>query len=195
MNLREFPLQIQFAKVFARSLDVQGQEEDQPAIPQAPAADRKIARRHLIPFSTAREDNPGLQGVFLTGDRPSWFTKTSQSQLVAIPSSYNSVHAFTSCTTVEGPNDFLMYTGEVPMFTLPRLEQSSLLAQGPCLVELLPNVDLHTPLPNRRVRKGRTYISVAFDPSTQLVVAGSALPRDFALYDDESAIVWEPDGV
>ncbi len=113
MNLREFPLQIQFVKVFARSLDVQGQEEDQPTIPQAPAADRKIARRHLIPFSTARDDTPGLQGVFLTGDRPSWFTKTNQSQLTVIPSSYNSVHAFTSCPTVEGPNDFLMYTEEV----------------------------------------------------------------------------------
>ena len=113
VNLREFPLQIQFVKVFARSLDVQGQEEDQPAIPQAPAADRKIARRHLIPFSTARDETPGLQGVFLTGDRPSWFTKTNQSHLTAIPSSYNSVHAFTSCPTVEGPNDFLMYTEEV----------------------------------------------------------------------------------
>jgi len=113
VNLREFPLQIQFIKVSARSLDVQGQEEDQPAIPQAPAADRKIARRHLIPFSTARDDTPGFQGVFLTGDRPSWFTKANQSDLTAIPSLYSSVHAFTSCPTVEGPNDFLMYTEEV----------------------------------------------------------------------------------
>jgi len=123
VNLREFPLQVQFVKVSARSLDVQGQEEDQPVIPQAPAADRKIARRHLIPFSTARDEMPGIQGVFLTGDRPSWFTKTNQSHLAAIPSSYNSVHAFTSCPTVEGPNDFLMYTEEVRMVgTLTRKE-------------------------------------------------------------------------
>lgn len=69
------------------------------------------------------------------------------------------------------------------------------MVQGPCLVELLPNIELHTPLPSRRVRKGRTYISVAFDPITQLIVGGSSLPRDFALYDDESEIVWEPDGL
>ena len=195
VNLRESPLQIQFVKVFARSLDVQGQEEDQPTIPQAPAADRKIARRHLIPFSTAPDGAPGLQGVFLTGDRPSWFTKTNQSHLTVIPSSYNSVHAFTSCPTVEGPNDFLMYTEEVRTLTHFGEKHSLSLTQGPCLVELLPHVDLHTPLPNRRVRKGRSYTSVAFDPSTQLLVAGSSLPRDFALYDDESNIVWEPDGL
>jgi hypothetical protein len=130
VNLREFPLQVQFIKVSARSLDVQGQDEDQPAIPQAPAADRKIARRHLIPFSTSRDDMAGLQGVFLTGDRPSWFTKTNQSHLTTIPSLYNSVHAFTSCPTVEGPNDFLMYTEEVRIPNLLLTETELIIDAG-----------------------------------------------------------------
>jgi hypothetical protein len=54
-----------------------------------------------------------------------------QSHLMATPSSYNSVHAFTSCPTVEGPNDFLMYTEEVRMLDLPWQEQSLLLDAGP----------------------------------------------------------------
>jgi hypothetical protein len=151
VHLREFPLQIQFTKVSARSLDVQGQEEDQPTIPQAPAADRKIARRHLIPFSTARGDTPGLQGVFLTGDRPTWFTKTNQSHLMAIPSSYNSVHSFTSCPTVEGPNDFLMYTEEVRMFDLEEIKLITSLG----------------PLPRRTATQRRPTYTVTQSPSTK----------------------------
>lgn len=44
------------------------------------------------------------------------------------------------------------------------------------------------------VRKGRTYSHIAFDPSTNLILAASNSRCEYILFDDEGNSVWEPDG-
>jgi cleavage and polyadenylation specificity factor subunit 1 len=66
--------------------------------------------------------------------------------------------------------------------------------QGPCLVEWMPNVDVRTALPSRRVHMPRAYTHVAYEPMAGLVVGAASLHAQFASYDEDGALLWEPDG-
>jgi cleavage and polyadenylation specificity factor subunit 1 len=62
------------------------------------------------------------------------------------------------------------------------------------LVEWSRNLAFHGQFAFERIRKGRTYANVAFDPSSGLLISASYVDREFVLYDDEGASVWEQDG-
>jgi hypothetical protein len=66
--------------------------------------------------------------------------------------------------------------------------------QGPSLLEWIPDVELDTPLPKRSLPRSRPYSSMVFEPSASLIVAASSLQAQFASYDEDSNIIWEPDG-
>lgn len=66
--------------------------------------------------------------------------------------------------------------------------------QGPSLVEWIPDLQLNTHLPSRSVPRSRGYTHVVYDPNTSLIVAASSRQSQFASYDDDGNIVWEPDG-
>jgi cleavage and polyadenylation specificity factor subunit 1 len=66
--------------------------------------------------------------------------------------------------------------------------------QGASLVEWSRSLAFHGQFAFERVRKGRTYSNVAFDPSSSLLIAVSNMSREFVLYDDEGVCVWEQDG-
>ena len=66
-------------------------------------------------------------------------------------------------------------------------------AQGPSLVEWMPDVLLDAHLPARSIPRSRPYSNVVFDASTQLIIAASTSMNRFASYDEDGIIVWEPD--
>lgn len=63
------------------------------------------------------------------------------------------------------------------------------------MLEWIPNLELHGPLPQRFVPRGRSYSNVLFERSTGLIVAASSLPAKFGSYDDDGNKIWEPDGM
>lgn len=67
-------------------------------------------------------------------------------------------------------------------------------AQGPTLVEWIPDVQLHDPLPAKFVPRGRSYSSVVFEATSGLVVAASSAEARFGLFDEEGVKMWDPDG-
>ena len=66
-------------------------------------------------------------------------------------------------------------------------------AQGPSLVEWMPDVSLDAHLPARLIPRSRPYSNIVFDASTSLIVAASSLMNRFTSYDEDGNIVWEPD--
>lgn len=58
----------------------------------------------------------------------------------------------------------------------------------------MPDIDVGSNLPSRSVPRSRPYSNVAFDPSTGLIVAASAVPEEFAMFDEDNNKLWEPDG-
>lgn len=70
----------------------------------------------------------------------------------------------------------------------------TMMHQGPTLVEWIPDVQLELHLPSRTISKPRPYSNVVFDPSTSLLVAASSLQAKFSSFDEDSNLIWEPDG-
>jgi len=66
--------------------------------------------------------------------------------------------------------------------------------QGPSQLEWLPGIMLDTPLPKRTVPKSRQYSNVVFETNSLLIVAASSLQAQFASYDEDNNLIWEPDG-
>ncbi|KIM33311.1 hypothetical protein M408DRAFT_152666 [Serendipita vermifera MAFF 305830] len=168
---RRSTLNVHFVKNFARKLEPLPLEEGATPAPLALAATRT-----LVPFSTTDADGRRLSGLFLTGDRPRWFLKWDKSELLCFPCEYSVVYAFTACSMWDSTPTFLMNT-----------------AEGASLVEWTQSLSFHGQFAFERIRKGRTYSNVAFDPSSSLVIAASHIDRDFVLYDDEGVCVWEQD--
>lgn len=66
--------------------------------------------------------------------------------------------------------------------------------QGPSQLEWLPDIMLDTPLPKRTVPKSRQYSNVVFETNSLLIVAAASLQAQFASYDEDNNLIWEPDG-
>ncbi|TFK70705.1 hypothetical protein BDN72DRAFT_838644 [Pluteus cervinus] len=170
---RTSTLKIKLVKVISRAHEIQRPEENDKSI----IAEQKRFQRLFIPFSTT----PGgstitYSGVFFTGDRPSWILANDKNGVQVYPSGHLFVHAFTPCSLWDTKGDFLLYSDE-----------------GPSLVEWIPEYNLEGPLPSRSVPCGRAYTSVAFDPNTALIIAGSSLQARFASFDEDGNKLWEPD--
>ncbi|KAJ7164986.1 CPSF A subunit region-domain-containing protein [Mycena filopes] len=169
---RDSTLNIKFVKVLSKSFEIQRPDEAEKSI----LAEQKRISRQFIPFVTSRPGGQSMTGVFFTGDRPSWILATNKSCVKIHPSGHSVVHAFTACSLWDSKGDFLLYSEE-----------------GPSLLEWLPNFNLDSALPSKSVPRGRSYSSVAFDPSTSLIVAASSLQAAFASFDEDGNRMWEPD--
>ncbi|KAL0957913.1 hypothetical protein HGRIS_000094 [Hohenbuehelia grisea] len=170
---RSSNLHVNFVKVISKAYDIQRTDEFE----KGPLAEQKRISRVFVPFSTTPPNGVPLQGVFFTGDRPSWIMAMDKNAVQIYPSGHSVVHSFTACSLWESKGEFLMYTEE-----------------GPSLVEWLPDYQLGGPLPMRSIPAGRAYSNIVFDPSTSLVVAASSLQAKFASFDEDGNCLWEPDG-
>ncbi|KAH0834713.1 CPSF A subunit region-domain-containing protein [Lanmaoa asiatica] len=172
-------LNIIFTKVLTRTFELSKQEEAEKTV----LAEQKRISRTFVPFvtspTTSLNVNEGhtLTGVFFTGDRPSWIVRTDKGGLKLFPSGHAVVHAFTACSLWESKAEFLVYSDE-----------------GPSLLEWIPGIELDTSLPKRSIPRSRPYSNVVFEPSASLIVAASTLQARFASYDEDSNVLWEPDG-
>jgi cleavage and polyadenylation specificity factor subunit 1 len=181
-----------FVKILTKTYKIQRPDESTEKSASVLAEQKRISRV-LIPFVTfptrtlngVHGNTQGgtllpvavpYHGVFFTGDNPTWFIRTNKGGTRVYPSGHNVVHAFTTCSLWDSRNDFLMYTDE-----------------GPCLLEWLPNLQMHGPLPSRSVPRERAYSHLFFDTSTSLIVAVSMLQARFASYNEDSVQMWEPD--
>ncbi|KAF8837869.1 hypothetical protein BDN67DRAFT_972360 [Paxillus ammoniavirescens] len=180
LNGRTAFLEVKFTKVLTRTFEISRQEDTEKTI----LAEQKRISRTFVPFITSPTSTSGvngtrtLSGVFFTGDRPSWIMRTDKGGVKSFPSGHAVVHAFTACSLWESKAEFLVYSDE-----------------GPSLLEWIPDVELDTPLPKRSLPRSRPYSSMVFEPSASLIVAASTLQAQFASYDEDSNILWEPDGV
>ncbi|EIN09100.1 hypothetical protein PUNSTDRAFT_67240 [Punctularia strigosozonata HHB-11173 SS5] len=165
-------LGVRFAKVATRVFEIQRQDDSEKSI----LAEQKKISRVLIPFLTSPSPTTTFSGVFFTGDHPCWILKPDRSGIRIHPSGHSVVHAFTSCSLWESKGDFLLYSDE-----------------GPSLLEWMPDTDVETELPSRSIPQPRSYSKVTFDASTGLIVAAAHLEAEFATYDEDNNIVWEPD--
>ncbi|KAF8119582.1 CPSF A subunit region-domain-containing protein [Boletus edulis] len=176
---RSASLKIIFTKVLTRTFDLSKQEEAEKTV----LAEQKRISRMFVPFVTcppaSLNGNGGvtLTGVFFTGDRPSWIIRTDRGGIKLFPSGHAVVHAFTACSLWDSKAEFLVYSDE-----------------GPSLLEWIPDVELDTSLPKRSLPRSRPCSNVVFEPSASLIVAASTLQAQFASYDEDNNILWEPDG-
>jgi cleavage and polyadenylation specificity factor subunit 1 len=108
---RPSTLTMQFVKVFVKKIESPAPEDG--FLSASLIADRRSAPRTLIPFNTVYQKNRPLSGLFLTGDRPSWFIKLDKSDLLCLPCDYNVVYAMTPCSMWDSDANFLMNTEEV----------------------------------------------------------------------------------
>ena len=108
---RPSTLTMQFVKVFVKKIESPAPEDG--FLSASLIADRRSAPRTLIPFNTVYQKNRPLSGLFLTGDRPSWFIKPDKSDLLCLPCDYNVVYAMTPCSMWDSDANFLMNTEEV----------------------------------------------------------------------------------
>ena len=178
-NGRDTTLQVAFVRVHNSFVDIGPGEQTERRGPQA--------YRHLIPFSTP------VSGVFLTGTRPKWIYATKQCSVRLTPAANSIVHSFTSCSVWGKRNQFLMHTDEVCSTFNLRFHPLTYL-KGPCLVEWLPGLSLQEELPSLFIPRGRPYTSVAFEPATGLIIAGSSMRCRFVLFDEDGNTVWQPEG-
>ncbi|KAL4078098.1 CPSF A subunit region-domain-containing protein [Scleroderma yunnanense] len=172
-NGRTSFLKVKFNKVITKNFELSRQEENEKTV----LAEQKRISRVFVPFVTSPRPGQTLSGVFFTGDRPSWIIGTDKGSLNIFPSGHAVVHAFTPCSLWESKAEFLVYSDE-----------------GPSLLEWLPDITLDTPLPKRTVPRSRQYSNVVFETNSLLIVAASTLQAQFASYDEDNSITWEPDG-
>ncbi|KAF8555471.1 hypothetical protein OG21DRAFT_1496241 [Imleria badia] len=172
-------VKIIFTKVLSRTFELSKQEEAEKTV----LAEQKRISRTFVPFATCPSTSSNvsgghtLTGVFFTGDRPSWIVRTDKGGHKLFPSGHAVVHAFTACSLWESKAEFLVYSDE-----------------GPSLLEWIPDIELDTSLPKRSLPRSRPYSNVVFEPSASLIVAASTLQARFASYDEDSNMLWEPDG-
>ncbi|KAJ6612805.1 CPSF A subunit region-domain-containing protein [Mycena sp. CBHHK59/15] len=171
-TVRASSLNLKFVKILSKSFEIQRLDEGEKSI----IAEQKRISRQFIPFVTSRPSGHTLSGVFFTGDKPSWILATNKSCVKIHPSGHSVVHAFTTCSLWDSKADFLIYS-----------------AEGPSLLEWLPDFNLDTHLPSKSVPRGRSYSSVVFDPSTLLIAAASSLQAKFTSFDEDGNRIWEPD--
>ena len=62
------------------------------------------------------------------------------------------------------------------------------------MIEWVPEIRFEGHLPSRSVPRPRPYSHVAFDATTNLLVAASSLQATFTSYDEDRNVIWEPDG-
>lgn len=172
---RSTVLPIKMIRIVSRAFGAPLKTEDNTNKPIALGEQRR-AQRSLVPFTTRPSpDSDIIRGVFFTGDQPCWIIRSARAGVRIHPSGHNVVHAFTACSLWDSEGDFLMYTDE-----------------GPCLLEWQPSIDPTTPLPSRYIPRPRPYTNITFDPSTGLVVGCANLHSQFASYDEDNNVIWEP---
>ncbi|KIM69381.1 hypothetical protein SCLCIDRAFT_1207782 [Scleroderma citrinum Foug A] len=173
-NGRSSFLKIKFNKIVTKNFELSRQEENEKTV----LAEQKRISRVFVPFVTSPSPGQTLSGIFFTGDRPSWIIGTDKGGVNVYPSGHAVVHAFTACSLWDSKAEFLVYSEE-----------------GPSQLEWLPDIMLDTPLPKRTVPKSRQYSNVVFETNSLLIVAAASLQAQFASYDEDNNLIWEPDGV
>lgn len=108
-------LKVKFSKLATRNFELSRQEESEKTV----LAEQKRILRTFVPFSTSPNPGQTLSGVFFTGDRPSWIIGTDKGGVNIFPSGHTVVHAFTACSLWESKAEFLVYSDEVFIMSLP----------------------------------------------------------------------------
>ncbi|EGO29249.1 hypothetical protein SERLADRAFT_445076 [Serpula lacrymans var. lacrymans S7.9] len=165
-------LKVKFIKTATKIFELPKHEETEKSI----LAEQKRISRQFVPFVTSPTPGSVLSGVFFTGDRPSWIVATNKGGIRIYSSGHHIVHSFTSCSLWESKGDFLVYSDE-----------------GPSLLEWMPDLCLDSVLPSRNIPRSRAYANVVYDPSAMLIVAASSMQANFASFDEDGNIIWEPE--
>ena len=110
-------LGVKFIKVMSRLFEAR---QTEPAEKTSIIAEQRRALRSLIPFTTTPSSSSegeacSINGIFVTGDEPTWIVASDKSGLKAHPSCWNSVNSLAACSIWDSKSDFLMHTDEVSL--------------------------------------------------------------------------------